>query len=111
MKNAGIVLLLTIGLLLTGCADNKGVDPTQHGTKETDSAAKKQGEAVPEAAADAVVLSLKNQDMASFSHYVHPSKGVRFSPYSYVNVNSDLLFTALQAEQLMTDTTVYHWGI
>jgi hypothetical protein len=57
-----------------------------------------------------VVHLLNDKDMTGISTYVHPTKGVRFSPYGNVDVSSDQVFTAEQLEGLMTDAQVYTWG-
>lgn len=57
-----------------------------------------------------VMDSLKNNDMNALSTYVHPSKGLRFTPYPYVDIQNDKLFTAGQVAGLSGDTTVYSWG-
>lgn len=57
-----------------------------------------------------VIQLLKDQDMAALVPYIHPVKGVRFSPYGYVDTASHLVFTAAQAGNLMSDPTVYTWG-
>jgi len=57
-----------------------------------------------------VVQLLDNKDMAGISTYVHPTEGVRFSPYGNVNVSSDQVFTAAQVAGLMTDAQEYPWG-
>ena len=36
--------------------------------------------------------------------------GVRFSPYAYVDVDKDLVFTADKVKKLATDSTLYLWG-
>jgi hypothetical protein len=45
---------------------------------------------------------------------VHPDKGVRFSPYTYVRVGEDddvdLVFSAEELTGLPADETVYRWG-
>ncbi len=56
-----------------------------------------------------VVTALDAEDMDAFSDFVHPTLGVRFSPYSYV-LSSHLVFTASAVENLLTDPTVYNWG-
>ncbi|MDP5273526.1 hypothetical protein [Chengkuizengella axinellae] len=60
--------------------------------------------------ANEVILLLKNENMAQLSSYVHPNNGVRISPYPFVNVNSDLVFSANQISTFMTDNNVYTWG-
>lgn len=57
-----------------------------------------------------VVEILKNDDMASLANYVHPTLGVRFTPYSYVDTGSDLSFTQAQIPNLMSDNTILAWG-
>lgn len=53
---------------------------------------------------------IKDKDMNSLSKYVHPTKGLRFTPYPYVDVEKDLVFTAEQVSNLITDTKQYVWG-
>jgi len=57
-----------------------------------------------------VVELLKTMVMAGVSDYVHPSLGVRFTPYDYVDSQADLVFTAAQVAGLAQDNTVYLWG-
>lgn len=57
-----------------------------------------------------VVELLKITDMAGVSDYVHPSLGLRFTPYDYVDTQSNLVFTAAQVAGLAQDNTVYLWG-
>lgn len=61
--------------------------------------------------ANDVVLTFKNTDMKKLSHFIHPDKGVRFSPYSYVDLENDLVFTAIQIRNIFADTTKYIWGV
>lgn len=62
------------------------------------------------ARANEVVTALKNKDFAKLKAYVHPQKGVRISPYSYVNVKTDIVFSAEQVETLMKDAKKITWG-
>ncbi|TJX15953.1 hypothetical protein E9840_01930 [Tissierella creatinini] len=61
------------------------------------------------AALEAVEL-LSNDDMNGLASMAHPVKGIRFTPYSYIDTSTDQVFTANQISNLMTDTTVYTWG-
>src|SRR5690606_35053552 len=54
---------------------------------------------------------LKNKEMAKLADLVHPQKGLRFSPYFFVDVENDKVFSAQQVAELNEDTTVYTWGI
>lgn len=62
------------------------------------------------ALANEVMLALRAQDGASLARFVHPEKGVRFTPYTYVQPERDLVFTPEQIRHFFDDQTVYHWG-
>jgi outer membrane murein-binding lipoprotein Lpp len=49
-------------------------------------------------------------DFLGVSTYVDATEGLRFSPYSYIDFGSDLLFTPLQVSNFSTDVTIYTWG-
>lgn len=57
-----------------------------------------------------VVELLKTMDMPGVSNYVHPSLGLRFTPYDYVDTQANLVFTPTQVAGLAQDNTVYLWG-
>ncbi len=60
--------------------------------------------------ARAVVVALRDRDMKALSSFVHPKKGVRFSPSAYVNPQSDIVFTQTQVKNLFTTQKRYAWG-
>ncbi|WP_088833940.1 hypothetical protein [Paenibacillus tyrfis] len=60
--------------------------------------------------AEAVIAALKHQDMKQLQQYIHPEKGIRFSPYATVDVKHDLVFKAGQLPGLLQDKTVNTWG-
>jgi hypothetical protein len=59
--------------------------------------------------ADAVLAALKAKDMAALAEYVDPEKGVRFSPYTFVN-DTDLVFGADELAALPGSTDLHEWG-
>ncbi len=61
-------------------------------------------------AAAGVTDALKSKDYETLASYVHPSRGVTFTPYSTVNVQQDQRFSADQIKNLAQDTTTYTWG-
>lgn len=61
-------------------------------------------------AACAVNRCLQRQDWSTLSAYVHPERGVTFTPYSTVEPDSDLNFSADQIKTLAQDQNVYTWG-
>lgn len=62
------------------------------------------------ARADEALKLIKLQDMAKLSQLVHPDKGVRFSPYGHVDTKTDLVFSAGQIKNIVSDKKVYNWG-
>lgn len=64
-------------------------------------------------AAEEAVNALKERDMERLAALVHPTKGLRFTPYAYVvaDPNGDLVFTADQVKNLMQDESAYTWGM
>ena len=59
---------------------------------------------------DEVLHMLKDKDMSRLSKLVHPDKGVRFTPYSYVDANVDVEITAAGFSGLMAETRKRVWG-
>lgn len=57
-----------------------------------------------------VVRALRQQDYSTVASFVHPAKGVTFTPYSTVNPDSDRVFSREEIMNLSQDTTVYTWG-
>jgi len=57
-----------------------------------------------------VIELLKEKDMEGLSEYVHPTKGLRFSPYAFVDVKTDQVFTKEEVAKLGEDTEAYTWG-
>jgi len=56
-----------------------------------------------------VVKALKAKDMSKLAGFVHPTKGVRLSPYSYMD-NKDLIFKPNELKALLKSKKVYRWG-
>jgi hypothetical protein len=54
--------------------------------------------------------ALRDRDMEWLSSVIHPDKNLRFSPYTYVNIDTDLVFTAEEVKTLLKSDKVYNWG-
>lgn len=53
---------------------------------------------------------IKDKNMAELSTYVHPIKGLRFTPYVYINLTFDQVFSPGEVAVLDQNTTEYNWG-
>jgi hypothetical protein len=60
--------------------------------------------------ADQVIAAIKSQDGAALSAFVEPGKGVRFSPYAFVDVKKDVVLTGEEVAGFWDSTKVYTWG-
>ncbi|WP_223811990.1 septum formation initiator family protein [Geobacillus sp. 46C-IIa] len=61
-------------------------------------------------AALAIVEALKAKDMDRLAMYVHPDKGVRFSPYGHVDIANDVVFAKDELPSLMESSRIYRFG-
>ena len=57
-----------------------------------------------------VVTLLKNREMIKLASLVHPEKGIRFSPYAYVDIHSDLVFSPEKIKNFFENSKEYVWG-
>jgi hypothetical protein len=60
--------------------------------------------------ADQVIAAIKGQDGAALSAFVEVGKGVRFSPYAFVNVKTDVVLSGEEIATFWDSTKVYTWG-
>lgn len=60
--------------------------------------------------ANEVLAALRDHDLRHLAALAHPTKGVRFSPYVYVQPDSDVVLTRSQIAEAWTDTTRRVWG-
>lgn len=56
------------------------------------------------------IQALKSRDAVKLSSLIHPDKGVRFSPYAFVDIKRDIVLKADQIKTIFDDTTKYLWG-
>lgn len=57
-----------------------------------------------------IVLALRARDMRRLAQFVHPERGVRFSPYAFIEPGTHLVFTCAQLRNLITSRRRYVWG-
>ncbi len=104
-----LFILLTVVLLVVFSAGCTG--PTDDKAKQPDTE-KKEPVSV-EARSREAILALKNDDMEKLADMVHPDKGVRFTPYAYVNTDTEggnLVFNVEQVRNFPNDNKKYTWG-
>ena len=55
-----------------------------------------------------ILKSIKNEQWGHFASYIHPIKGIRFSPYAYIDTNTQIIL--YQNTFLRSINTVSSWG-
>jgi hypothetical protein len=93
---------LVLVLAMMSCSNRS--DPERH----TDNA-DRPGSGILQVARE-VIDAFKAKDGKKLALWVHPEKGLRFSPSAFVNAASDLVFLKVQIETFWTDKKIYTWG-
>jgi hypothetical protein len=102
----GIALLMTTAIAVGTHASR--ISSTQESDPERISP--KQSERIIAARAKGVLESLKAGNIARFSTFVHPQKGVRFSPYASVLLDEDRVVKRNHLVRTWGSKTKYKWG-
>ena len=110
-------LLAVFGLALVVCAGAAAPDPSPSASaspRPSGPLARQLSATDAEAAVGAAVrdtlVAFKKRDGPALAALAHPSKGVRFSPYAYVQA-TNVTLTAAQLTNAFTDPTKRRWGI
>lgn len=112
MRKFGMVF---IGLLLlSACgADSQKIDEEQPDLHSA-SAEQISKNAVPQEARDTannVLAALKSGNWQGFASYVHPEKGVRFTPYTRVKLDSDAVMQPTDVAEAFASEKQRNWGV
>lgn len=96
-----IVAFLAVSLIvfgLAGCGgDNSGQD-----TEKSDEQLR--------VASIQTLGALKNKNMGYLSTLAHPEKGIRFSPYSTIDMENDVVLSAEEIKNILADSRSFVWG-
>lgn len=123
MKNKILITLLFLMLLLIACnltqilpgepeaTPTAALEPTETSTPDPTETPTPEPTEAPtlEEAAYQVINALAVMDMETVADFVHPEKGVRFSPYTYVE-EEHLVFSAEELPDLVGLNETFTWG-
>ncbi len=98
------------GMLLIVSANT--VDHTAQGgeSKATERLSSSAAKKMIAGRAGEVMRALRSKNMSKLSAFVHPERGVRFSPYAYVDGQKDLTFSGKSVRNLLSNKRQYTWG-
>jgi hypothetical protein len=57
-----------------------------------------------------VLTSIKNKDYKTFADFIHPTLGVRFSPYAYIDTSGDVKFSRDKFLDKVNTQDKFNWG-
>lgn len=80
-------------------------DLTEEGIIETEDAKK-----IISEISSQVIEAISSKNIEVLANYVHPVKGVRFTPYPNVSVEHDIIMSQEKIKSFFDDQTVYQWG-
>lgn len=60
--------------------------------------------------ADELIKAIKEKDAKTIAEYVHPIKGVRFTPYTTVSAENDIIMNIENMIRFFEDENLYVWG-
>lgn len=60
--------------------------------------------------AQKVIYAISIKDGKAISEYVHPEKGVRFTPYTHVSLEEDVVFSKEEMKTFFENQNLYLWG-
>lgn len=60
--------------------------------------------------AEKVIGAIAARNFNELADYVHPEKGLRFTPYTYVRIDKDVVFTKEQISNFFDNDQDYLWG-
>jgi hypothetical protein len=109
IRAASLLVLLTS--LIVGCTPKPpSSSPPQANAPAAAQAVQTLDRAVARAAALEVVEALKRRDMVTVARYAHPTMGVLFAPYAYLEPSEHQIWTATSLPRWFTDTQTRIWG-
>lgn len=92
------IMLVTCSLLVSSCQSS----PPQNPPKPVLSL---------EETANRVLQNMQAKDMDALGDLAHPTKGVRFTPYTHVQMQTDRTYPSANIRTFFSDTSIYTWGI
>ena len=97
--------------LIVGCTPKPpSSSPPQANAPAAAQAVQTLDPAVAREAALEVVEALKRRDMVTVARYAHPTMGVLFAPYAYLEPSEHQIWTATSLPRWFTDTQTRIWG-
>jgi len=113
LKKLVLICLVSVLVLtsIVGCAPKDNPDNGfEYELNEEGIIKPEHSEQIIKDLSDEVMLAIKNKDFDKLSDLTHPEKGVRFTPYTFVSVEDDVVFSKEEIKNFFTDQREIKWG-
>jgi len=84
--------------------------PSEKNTNPSEKYSEEEAKTIIDDRVEKVISALKTRSFPQLSTYIHPRKGVRFSPYAFVDVDQNLIFHSDALRNIITDQEKHTWG-
>lgn len=105
-----LFLIMTAALLLSPLFVQDVAAQRDTGSAPQYSVSREEAKRLTGARAHQIMLALKNRDMRRLATFVHPRRGVRFSPYVYVDTKTTRVLSRRQLVSLYKSNRRLVWG-
>lgn len=106
-----------LAINITACTLNKANDSSAKNRAENNYELTEEGIIKPEVAkqiikpsADKLINAISEKNAEMVLEFIHPVKGVRFTPYTNVSLKTDKVFSREEFKEFFNDQSVYFWG-
>lgn len=107
----GLVIMLSL-TIIAACTPrvNQDQNKIEYELNEEGIIKPEFAEAIIAETADEVMVAIKNQDEETLLTFIHPEKGVRFTPYTFVSLEEDIVITIDEMKNFFSTQNKYMWG-
>ncbi len=105
-----MVLMLIVAACGTNQSERNNKDVVQYEYTEDGRIKPEIAEEVISEISAKVIAAIRDKDADVISASIHPEKGVRFTPYTYVSEDDDIVYTKEKIKDFFKDQEVYLWG-
>ena len=109
MRRSSLVAVVVLPWLLA-CSPPPALPPAPPSVSRSAQTPANDAVADARVAALEVVEALKRRDMVTVARYAHPTLGVLFAPYAYLEPSEHQIWTATTLPRWFTDTQTRIWG-
>jgi len=106
----GLLIILTLLLSITAAAGQQEIQLAEECLNKQGIIKAEIAEKIIEEKTEKVIKTIASRKFNKLADYVHPEKGLRFTPYTHVRIEKDVVFTKEQVSNFFDNHKIYLWG-